>query len=60
MPFGKEKKLFGVELFFAMNVAESVQVSGFSENINYEEFELSGGKLSMVNAMLGLNFVFRN
>jgi hypothetical protein len=59
MPFGKEKKLFGVELFFAMNVAESVHINDISENINYEEFEFSGGKLSMVNAMLGLNFVFR-
>ena len=59
LPFGKEKKLFGVELFFAMNVAKSVHINDISENINYEEFYFTGGKLSMVSAMLGLNFVFR-
>jgi len=59
LPFGKEAKLFGVELFFAMNVAQSVQINDLHENINYEDYEFTGGKLSMVSAMLGLNFVFR-
>jgi hypothetical protein len=59
VPFGKEAKLFGVELFFSMNIAQSVQVNNFHENINYGDFYLTGGNLSMVSAMLGLNFVFR-
>jgi hypothetical protein len=59
MPFGKEKKLFGVELFFAMNVAGSVQLNDIHETYLNGEADLAGGKLSMVSAMLGLNFVFR-
>ncbi len=59
MPFGKETKLFGVELFFAMNVAESVQLNDIHETFFNDEIDLTGGKLSMVSAMLGLNFVFR-
>ncbi len=59
MPFGKEKKLFGVELFFAMNVAGSVQLNDIHETFINEEVDMAGGKLSMVSAMLGLNFVFR-
>ncbi len=59
IPFGKEKKLFGVELFFAMNVAESVQLNDIHETFLNDEIDMTGGKLSMVSAMLGLNFVFR-
>ncbi len=59
IPFGKEKKLFGVELFFAMNVAGSVQLNDIHETYINAEADLTGGKLSMVSAMIGLNFVFR-
>jgi hypothetical protein len=59
IPFGSEKKLFGVELFFAMNVAGNVQLNDIHETYFNEEIDMTGGKLSMVSAMLGLNFVFR-
>ncbi len=59
VPFGKETKLFGIELFFAMNIAESVHIDDFSVNVNGGEDDFTGGKLSMVSAMIGLNFVFR-
>lgn len=58
-PFGKEVKLFGVEFFFAMNVAKSVHINDICENVNYEENQFTGGKLSMVYGMIGLNFVLR-
>ena len=58
IPFGKEKKLFGVELFFATNIAGNIQLNDINESHNTVP-DLTGGKLSMVSAMLGLNFVFR-
>jgi hypothetical protein len=58
IPFGKEKKLFGVELFFDVNVAGNVQLNDINESHNTVP-DLTGGKLSMVSATLGLNFVFR-
>jgi hypothetical protein len=59
IPFGKENKLFGMELFFAMNVAESVHLNDIHETFFTDAVDMTGGKLSMVSAMLGLNFVFR-
>ena len=59
LPFGKENKLFGIELFFAMNIAGSVQLNDVHENFFNDELDFTGGKLSMVSAMLGLNFVFK-
>jgi hypothetical protein len=59
LPFGQEKKLFGVELFFEMNMAPSAHVADVHESVNGGDVVLHGGSVSMVFALLGLNFVFR-
>ena len=59
VPFGEEKKLFGVELFFEMNVTAPVNVADTHLNVNYENYTLMGSSVSMVYAVLGLNLAFR-
>jgi hypothetical protein len=59
VPFGKEKRLFGVELFFEMNLAANAKVADISTNVNYETYTLKGSTVSLVYAVAGLTFAFR-
>jgi hypothetical protein len=55
VPFGKEKKLFGVELFFQMNLAPSAKLEEI-QNLG-KTFEASN--VSMTYAIIGIAFAFR-
>lgn len=55
LPFGKEKKLFGIELFFETNLAPPVNVKEFQTNMS----TLKASKANMVHGVLGLSFALR-
>jgi len=55
MPFGKEKKLFGIELFFNLNLAPSAKFEGFpSYNSSLVSYDVN-----MINGVVGLSLAFR-
>ena len=55
VPFGKEKKLFGVELFFQMNLAPSTK-SGEIQNLG---ITFPASNVGMTYAIIGITFAFR-
>jgi hypothetical protein len=55
VPFGQEKKLFGVELFFQMNLAPGAKL-GEIQNIGRT---LPASNVSMTHAIIGITFAFR-
>ena len=59
IPLGKEKKAFGVELFFEMNMAEQATVGEITVSGTNTTYTLETSKISMVYAVLGISFAFR-
>ena len=59
IPLGKEKKAFGVELFFEMNMAEQATVGEITVSGTNINDTLETSKISMVYAVLGISFAFR-
>lgn len=55
VPFGKEKKLFGVELFFQMNLAPSAKLG----EIQNQGKTFEATNISMTYAIIGITFAFR-
>ena len=55
LPFGKEKKLFGVELFFETNFAPHGKV----EEIQGYRSNLKASNVNMIHGLVGLSFAFR-
>ena len=56
IPFGKEKKLFGVELFFETNFAPRAKVG----EIQGYRSSLEGSSVNMIHGIIGLSFAFRS
>jgi hypothetical protein len=55
VPFGQEKKLFGIELFGQLNLAPGATTS----EINFQGHTFRSTSVSMTNAVIGITFAFR-
>ena len=58
-PLGKEKRLFGVELFTDLNLAPPAQTKGLYSNEGGKINKFSPGSVNMVHGSAGLAFAFR-